>query len=488
VIADDLEGFQRAVTRALLVLAAVHVPILVLMAALRGQPATTLVLTAAALALVPALMYRASRPLEAVGAMLGVALVAQTSLAVYVMRGHAWQIETHFYYFAVLALLLGFCSWRILVFTAGLIAVHHLSLDTFLPAAIYPGGTDIARALVHGGVVVVETTMLVVIGTSLREAFARTEAARYRAEEAGAELRRAGEARESVMAVRAETAERTRSLLDAFDSDMAASIGTLHGVAAALKADTERLNDLAAKASVEVASVSAASENTANRVSLAAQSGESLAATIHQVGASAEHSSALAVAAVERADSASETMGELASVAAEIGAVTALISGIAGQTNLLALNATIEAARAGEAGRGFSVVAQEVKALAAQTARATSDIAARVDALQAAAGRSVTAIEEISARIRELKDVATAIAAAVTEQAESARDIAGNVASAAIGVDHVRNSISGIERMLVANADAVGSMGRAAANVAAQTGTIRTRVVGFAGDIQRLRA
>ena len=184
-IADDLESFQRTVTRALLALAAVHVPIVALIAGLRGQNVLLIALIAAAFAAVPALMYRANRPIETVGAMLGVALVAQTSLAVYVMRGHAWQVETHFYYFAVLALLLGFCSWRILVFSAGLIAVHHLTLDTFLPAAIYPGGTDIARALVHGGVVVVETAMLVVIGTALREAFTRTEAALRRAEEAG---------------------------------------------------------------------------------------------------------------------------------------------------------------------------------------------------------------------------------------------------------------------------------------------------------------
>ncbi|MGN6573808.1 MAG: methyl-accepting chemotaxis protein [Pseudolabrys sp.] len=487
-IADDLEGFQRTVTRVLLALAAAHVPIVAAIAALRGQNVIALALIAAAFAAVPALMYRAGRPLETVGGMLGVALVAQTSLAVYVMRGHAWQVETHFYYFAVLALLLGFCSWRILVFTAGLILVHHLTLDTFLPAAIYPGGTDIGRALVHGGVVIVETAMLVAIGTALREAFARADAARRRAEVAGDDLRRAGEARETVMTARAETAERTRSLLDSFDAAMAASIGTLHEASAALEADTDRLNQLATAASVQVITISAASEETANRVGLAAHSGEELAATIDQVGASAEHSSQLALAAVARADNATQTMGELASVAAEIGAVTALISGIAAQTNLLALNATIEAARAGEAGRGFSVVAQEVKALAAQTARATSDIAARVDALQAAAGRSVTAIEEISASIRDLKDVAANIAQAVTEQGMAARDIAGNVASAATGVGHVRNSMAEIERVLASNAEAVGTISRAAGDVAEQTGTIRARVLGFAGDIQRLRA
>ena len=487
-IADDLSTFQRTVARVLLLLAAVHVPILVAMAAWRGQSVTAVAVAAALFAAVPVAMYRLGRPLGAVGAMLGVTLVAQTSLAVYVMRGHPWQIETHFYYFAVLALLLGFCSWRILAFSAALILVQHLSLNAVFPAALYPGGTDLARALVHGVVVIVETAMLITIGEALRGAFARADMALHRAEDAGASLRHEAEAREAVMTARAETSARARALLDAFDADMAVSVGTLHDAAGALKVNTGRLSGLAAEASIQVATVAAASENTAERVGLAAQSGVALAATIHQVGASAEHSSQLAVVAVARADSASRTMEELAAVASEIGAVTALISGIAAQTNLLALNATIEAARAGESGRGFSVVAQEVKALAAQTAQATSDIAARVAALQSSAGRSVTAIEEISTRIRELKDVAAAIAAAVTEQGAAAHDIAANVTAAATGVDDVRRSMTEIERMLAANVEAVGIMGRAADNVAGQTGTIRNRVLGFADDIQRLRA
>ncbi len=86
--------------------------------------------------------------------------------------------------------------------------------------------------------------------------------------------------------------------------------------------------------------------------------------------------------ATERAAATNETVQKLGTSSQEIGDVIKVITSIAEQTNLLALNATIEAARAGEAGKGFAVVASEVKELAQETAKATEDIARRVEAIQ----------------------------------------------------------------------------------------------------------
>jgi methyl-accepting chemotaxis protein len=149
---------------------------------------------------------------------------------------------------------------------------------------------------------------------------------------------------------------------------------------------------------------------------------------------------------------------------------------VAEQTNLLALNATIEAARAGEAGRGFAVVASEVKALAAQTAKATEEIGAQITQMQSATEHSVSAIKGISATIGQISDIATAIAGAVEQQGASTQGIAHNVQQAAQDTVEVGKSLVDVSRG-AADTNAKAEQVHASARALSQEGRALKREV-----------
>ena len=484
----SLDALQQTVARVLTALVMVHIPILAIIAWAIQRPVSPVTALAALLAAAPVAAILMKRPVIVVAFALAVALVGQTSLLSFIFDGHPWQIETHFYYFAVLAMLSGFCDWRVLVVTAGLIAVHHLGLNLVLPEAIYPGGTNFLRVLVHATVVIIETTMLVGFGHAIRSAFAQAQAAHHEAELAAAALEHSAILRENELAATTVRADRMSSLLDRFQREIAESTEILHSAAQNLQADAHSLDKTAADANAQSMTVATASEETANQVQSAASAGEELATTIAEVGSNAAKSSHLAASAVDEAVKTSATIDELAAVAKEIGNVTALISAIAAQTNLLALNATIEAARAGEAGRGFAVVAQEVKELAGQTANATKEIGQRIAAMQVVTGRSVEAIQTISSTIRELDQFSARIADAVEQQAEAARNISSNDHAAANSVQQVGSASTKIENVADQASRSANKLNAAATGVTNQTKRIREQVKMLTEEIRAIPA
>ncbi|MEN1975765.1 methyl-accepting chemotaxis protein, partial [Cellulomonas sp. P4] len=174
-----------------------------------------------------------------------------------------------------------------------------------------------------------------------------------------------------------------------------------------------------------------------------------------------------------------EQVARLGSSSQEIGNVVKVITSIAEQTNLLALNATIEAARAGEAGKGFAVVAGEVKELAQETAKATEDIARRVEAIQTDTGSAVTAIGEISQIIASFNDYQLTIASAVEEQTATTNEMCRSVAEAATGSGEIATDITGVASAAASSSQIVGQVGGAVRELARMSEELRARVAQF---------
>jgi methyl-accepting chemotaxis protein len=231
-------------------------------------------------------------------------------------------------------------------------------------------------------------------------------------------------------------------LANRFETSVAAVVKSVAGSATELESTAQMMSRTAAQTSETSTTVAAAAEQATANVSIVAASADEMGKSVAEIAHQVSHSTSIAAKAVQRARSTNDTIEQLSRSADKIGDVVNLISDIASQTNLLALNATIESARAGEAGKGFAVVASEVKSLATQTAKATDEIGAQIQAMQAITRESVTAIAEIQTIIDEMNSVSVAINAAVEEQSAATQEIARSTSEAASGAQDVSLNIS----------------------------------------------
>ena len=268
-------------------------------------------------------------------------------------------------------------------------------------------------------------------------------------------------------------------LADAFQAAVGAVVNTVSSTSSQLEAAADTLSGTAEQTQQLSGMVAAASEEASANVGAVASAAEEMSASVTEIGRQVHESSRIAGDAVAQAQRTDARINELLKAAGRIGDVVKLITEIAEQTNLLALNATIEAARAGEAGRGFAVVASEVKALAAQTAKATDEISAQISGMQAATQDSVGAIKEIGATIARIAEIASTIAATVEEQGAATAEIARNVGEAAKGTAEVAERISQVNVGASATGSASAQVLTSARSLSKESGSLKLEVENF---------
>ena len=261
-------------------------------------------------------------------------------------------------------------------------------------------------------------------------------------------------------------------------------VGSLSSSSTELEAAANTLTSTAEVTGRTSGEAASASQDVSSNVQSVAVATEEITSSVGEIGRQVLESSRIATEAVRQAQKTDTSITELSQAAARIGDVVKLITAVAEQTNLLALNATIEAARAGEAGRGFAVVASEVKALAAQTAKATDEISAQVAGMQTATQESVSTIKEIGKTITLISEISQTIAAAVEEQGAATQEISRNVQQAATLSGEVAASITDVSRGAGETGAASGQVLSAAQMLSTDSNRLKIEVEKFLTNVR----
>ncbi|KQK29981.1 hypothetical protein ARD30_16150 [Bosea thiooxidans] len=479
----SLSLVRRRVAQALLTLGLIHVPLLALCFWANGIAGAVPVAIAAVAALGAVLVYRLAGPAIVTQQVIAVVLIGQVSILVFGFAGHPWQPDIHMYYFAVLALLAGFCDWRPIVTGAALTALHHLALQYVLPAAVFYQGGSLLRVLLHAVIVVIETSFLAVFAVVLQRMFAVNEQNLARAQAVAERERIAGEKERNLAGELVRRAEILRAAVSSFHTQMEQAMAVLDHSAEAMKSEAGALTETADHVRRQTALVSDSAAGTMESIDHLSAASTELVASIGEIGRNAGHSAEGSKSTATLARRAGAEIENLAHSSENVGAVVEIIRGIAAQTSMLALNATIEAARAGEMGRGFAVVASEVKTLSAQTAKATDEVSHQIGAMQQASQRSLKAIRDIVAAIGEVESVADAIALSVGEQSRATAEIAHQVRLSFEGAQRSADVAGGFEVMTRQAHGAAQQLEGAATALAQQAQDIRREVASFCNRV-----
>ena len=270
-----------------------------------------------------------------------------------------------------------------------------------------------------------------------------------------------------------------RGISGSFENKINGVVDCVASAATELDSTAETMTSTASNTNTQATAMTGAAEEASKNVQTVASAAEQLSSSITEISEQVERSSQLARSAVGEMSQAKVQIEGSAQAGEKIEEVVILITNIAKQTNLLALNAAIEAARAGELGKGFAIVAHEIKALANKTAEATQDIVTQIENIQSTTRQAADSFESVTATIRGLDDIATSVSSAVAQQEAATKEIAFSVAQASDGTMKVTRNIASVTVAAAEAGEAAGQLLGASHELARQAEGLRGEVGQF---------
>jgi methyl-accepting chemotaxis protein len=273
-----------------------------------------------------------------------------------------------------------------------------------------------------------------------------------------------------------------------FQASIAEIVQQLEGHAGRMSTASGNLLTISSEADARAAASAQSTQRVSGHVDVVASSIRDITTTLTEVVGEAERTSAVAAAARSLVAAAKNDVNALTEAARTIDPVIGLIEDVANQTNLLALNATIEAARAGEMGRGFGVVAHEVKQLATRTARATEEVRSGLHGISAASARIVDRVARLVDSIEQVDAVAAAIADSMRRQDSTSQTITSNTGRAANDVREVAAAVKDVAAIITDAKQAADLVTKASADLGQQAADLKSAVVRFIETTERIAA